>query len=222
MLNFKRQGWWIILFSLFFTGLSLYPTKQQGQTSAAEPTLQETIEYINTKFDQCGEVKSEKTLTRNRVHETRTTQASIKYSGSGEISLDLKILRKVTFKKFEVDRMHLPPIFTDGRIDDSTIAVRVKLRDLSPEVVVKKGKVFLSCTIKNCMQMTNIGFTSLTKDIIKFYYGTEDELKEGKWWKIDLKYKTSKHDFEVCEEARIKIRKAFIHAIKISGGKELF
>ncbi len=191
-----------------------------GQIYAAEPTLKETIEFIDAKFSGCGWVTSlqeQETDFPGGIATKTSTQEDIKTNvrllESDKILFEESVSRKETTyaasRKGDSGRVFLT--------ENYMYTGKVSLRDLTSDIDIDGQNVIVRCSRKDCMQVTKKGRRIIQSDGIIKHESDSGETE------INEKMSASVNYFSVCDDSREKIAKALAHAIKISGGKkELF
>ena len=185
-----------------------------GQIWAAEPSLEKTIEYIDAKFSACGSVEltnSRRYSDTNNIHEENiSTKTRVKLLESDRIVFTEEIT------KTESSRHHSTGKLQWGVDQNYTYRGEVSLRNLATDVAISKyGQLIISCSKSDCINVTKEGWSYQTKDL--------DNPYDYDKYSMDEEIVASVNHFSVCEDFKQRILKAFVHAIKISGGKdELF
>lgn len=176
------------------------------EAQSAEPTLKETIEFIDVKLSQCGEVD---TIRQSGIEgnfyvthdETIKTRIGVLQSNRIYFEANIHSYKAATL---------ISPTKTIGTISiDSIYRGEVSLRDLSTDVVIEGTRIVISCSRPECIKVTEEG--------IKYDMNDEDFNPKRRF---QNKSNKSVNFFAVCKKNQEKIVKALTHAIKISGGKE--
>lgn len=178
------------------------------KAQSAEPTLKETIEYIDTKFSQCGTVESGyymKQGSGDSSHLSLTNQVKIKTTirllKSDEILFEADISHKIGGFN------HSKDIWLPSTSESYKYIGRVRLSALTANVDIESPSVVVRCSRKDCINVRKIGESTFTSE------GVNTQ-------KIDEETKASFNNFHVCDQYQEKVKRALTHAIKISGGKE--
>ena len=175
---------WKICF--FLSIICLFPA-----ASMAEPTLQETIAFINRQLSKCMPAHVDPNPaphTRGKGHFTESL--TIVLLGGGMIRLEQERLLKygATLKEVSTQTVSLAALSAD-------IAI-------SPKPPSEPSWINIPCSHSNCVS----------------YYKETERIEKRKAPRVS-RYKYSGLGIPICGsemKAAEKIRKAFIHAIKIS------
>lgn len=191
----------VVFVSVVIAALMWVPKAQ-----SAEPTLKETIEYIDTKLSQCGIVETGYYLKRgngDKSHLSLTdqykTKTTVRLLESDEILFEADISHEMGGIN------HSKGIWLDNISRSYKHIGRVRLSDLTANVDIEStGFVVFRCSRKDCINVRHIGIITDGVDTTK----------------TDAEGKNSHDGFSVCDQYQEKVKRALTHAIKISGGKE--
>ena len=201
--------------------------------SASEPTLQESIDFIRTKVEGHSCEYGWGTSTDSRTK--RTSGYTITLLDNKTI-LVKETVKQTRFRKPGEGRVFVYGDFShtsDKRIWSSTWTVKIRLADLSTDVEINipngaardvtARDVVVNCTKPACLESKGTNRKERVIQIAASYEKDPDIDRESRL--RDRQESTSDYMlFTVCDQKDAeRIKKALVHAIRISGGKdELF
>ena len=181
--------------------------------SASEPTLQETIDFIQTKVEghSCEYEYTKATDTPEEKHMFKSSDVTIALLDNKTILVE----KRWTYRGQIVPQSRWTTV--------STLVKKVRLADLSTDVktMIPGGTarhIKVNCRKSGCLEWKE---TNQNRKTVTTFWRYEEEEK----FLPDTQGVSSSSDlFTVCNQERAeKIKKALTHAIRISGGKdELF
>lgn len=199
--------------------------------SASEPTLQETIDFIQMKAQ--GSCK----YAYDRIEDdTGISYLSTKVSGYTITLLDNKTIlvkESIDEGRVRITEHALPDFERTTAIDEthwlSIWAVKVRLADLSTDVKIRihggmGRRIVVKCTKSDCLEWKETNRRKI-KSVEFSNERVKDRDKRDEESLPDRQKSSSSYIlFTVCDQEKAeKIKKALTHAIRISGGKdELF
>lgn len=195
--------------------------------SVAEPTLQQTVNYINDAYKACSPVMHRErrsvgrgTYTRMTVYDKTTISVknnriimreSIRYVSALHGQISDSFYRGVCLKGHDnlpmwARRYGSAPDRCAIGADKYTFTASALASNLSVEVDLKKQRLVIQCIAgKQCFKAVRKGRGISWK---------------GEGNKIDERTYNSHSLLPTCENRRGKLRRAFSHLIKIMGGKK--
>ena len=187
-------------------------------TAASEPTLQETLDFIERKTAGMCQI-SAFVDNDSTTHVIRTGDYAITLLDDDMTLIESQYRHRRDLGGRD-DQMGYP-----GYLQDTmTIRVKIRLADLSTHVKIATAEshtnIFGECTKKDCIeyQPTNVQteYDYIFEGKIRQRTGQEYDRQKQLFSSLAL--------FQVCSpDSAERIQKALTHAIKLSGGKdELF
>ena len=194
-----------------------------GQIQAAEPTLSETIEYINTKFAQCKLFYMGEDLRSEQ--DDIAESLGVGYKGM-RVKVNVRLLesdRILVEENVLVDKIYYDGDFLYSWYGETiTNTTEVNLHDLTTEVEYNGLYITFNCSRVDCIHAARVGEKVSVKNVGKDGAGRNKDTDRQEY-KIDDRTNETRGFIPVCADSGEQIAEALTHAITISGGKdELF
>lgn len=205
---------------LYFACFASSLTLSSGRVQAAEATLDETIEYIGTKFSQCETITlwPEKLMVyvpQGNIewvgHRKKTVEITVRHAESDRIVIEESGVSDIKYRaKSRAGSMYWKVKST------FTITREVDLQELTTAPYLADDQIYLECSRKDCIPEVHVGQVLQENSTEKFFNYVA--LPEAE--KFDWRVNASRILLLVCFEYANQIVAAFTHAIKTAGGRE--